>query len=119
MISWSLGQRMRLLRSTLRVGSLSTSRNFSPADSSASSTRDSSNQSNQIPPHPPAHTSTVTPSASILVMALEHTGHSTTRSSPPPGSRPLFVMPLFIFLSPLQGDPVYDGAARSKTGSSG
>src|SRR5829696_2747730 len=91
MISWSLGQRIRLLRSTLRVGSLSTSRNFSPADSSASSTRASSNQSNQIPPHPPAHTSTVTPSASILVMVLEHTGHSTMRSSPPPGTLPASV----------------------------
>jgi hypothetical protein len=41
----------------------------------------------------PQHTSTVTPSASILVMTFEHTGHSTTRSSPPPGSRALFVIP--------------------------
>src|SRR5215213_3274192 len=101
MISWSLGQRMRLLRSTLRVGSLSTSRNFSPADSSASSTRASSNQSNQIPPHPPAHTSTLTPSASILVMTLEHTGHSTTRSSPPPGS---CVVSVFLLI-PVLFDP--------------
>src|SRR5215204_5184587 len=92
MISPSLGQLMRLLRSGLSVGSLSTSRNFSPADSSASSTRASSNQSNQIPPHPPAHTSTVTPSDSIVVMVLEHTGHSVTRSSLASGSRVVFVI---------------------------
>src|SRR5215212_9641180 len=92
MISSSLGQWMRLLRSTWRVGSRSTSRNFSPADSFASSTRASSNQSNQIPPQPPAHTSTVTPSASILVMVLEHTGHSITRSSLASGSRVVFVI---------------------------
>ena len=91
MISWTLGQRMRLLRSTLSVGSRSTSRNFSPGDSCASSTRASSNQSNHIPPHPPAHTSTETPSASILVMTFEHSGHSITRSSPPPGSRALSI----------------------------
>src|SRR5215211_2901411 len=86
MISESLGQWIRLLRSGWSVGSRSTSRNFSPADSCTSSTRASSNQSNQIPPHPPAHTSTVTPSALIVVMVLEHTGHSMMRSSLASGS---------------------------------
>src|SRR5215210_1743519 len=94
MISWTLGQRMRLLRSTLSVGSRSTSRNFSPADSCASSTRASSNQSNHIPPHPPAHTSTETPSASILVMTFEHSGHSIH------GPRPHPVVARYPSLSP-------------------
>src|SRR5215204_62175 len=103
MISPSLGQLMRLLRSGLSVGSRSTSRNFSPADSSASSTRASSNQSNQIPPHPPAHTSTVTPSDSIMVMVLEHTGHSITRSSLASGSRVVSVIPSSLLrLPPVQ-----------------
>src|SRR5215212_5766946 len=98
-ISSSLGQWMRLLRSGWRVESRSTSRNFSPADSFASSTRASSNQSNQIPPHPPAHTSTVTPSASLLVMVLEHTGHSITRSSLASGSRVVSVILVLPFRS--------------------
>src|SRR5215217_6501588 len=99
MISWSLGQRVRLLR----AGSRSTSRNFSPADSSASSTRASSNQSNQIPPHPPAHTSTVTPSDSIMVMVFEHTGHSITRASLASGSRVVSVIPSSLLrLPPVQ-----------------
>src|SRR5215213_8635230 len=87
MISESLGQWIRLLRSGWSVGSRSTSRNFSPADSCTSSTRASSNQSNQIPPQPPAHTSTVTPSAVMVVMVLEHTGHSMMRTSLAFGSR--------------------------------
>src|SRR5829696_5972126 len=100
MISESLGQWMRLLRSGWSVGSRSTSRNFSPADSCTSSTRASSNQSNQIPPHPPAHTSTVTPSALIVVMVLEHTGHSMMRSSLASGSR---VVSVSLAISVLSG----------------
>src|SRR5919112_864448 len=101
MISESLGQWMRLLRSGRSLGSRSTSRNFSPADSFTSSTRASSNQSNQIPPHPPAHTSTVTPSDSIVVKVFEHTGHSITRSSLASGSRVVSVIPSSLFRLPL------------------
>src|SRR5215208_5354811 len=100
MISESLGQWIRLLRSGWSVGSRSTSRNFSPADSCTSSTRASSNQSNQIPPQPPAHTSTVTPSASMVVMTFEHTGHSMMRSSLASGSR---LVPVSLAISVLSG----------------
>src|SRR4028119_2394822 len=100
MISPSLGHETRLLGSGRRAGSRSTSRNFSPADSRTSSTRASSNQSNQIPPQPPAHTSTVTPSAAIVVMALEHTGHSRTRFSLASGSGVVLAVLFIPVLSP-------------------
>src|ERR687893_2011221 len=109
MISPSLGHETRSLGSGRRAGSRSTSKNFSPADSRTSSTRASSNQSNQIPPQPPAHTSTVTPSAAIVVMALEHTGHSMMRSSLASGSRvvslslAISVLSLYLALYPHHG----------------